>query len=161
MLATKISFINEMANLCETLAEDGRFAAGRLRRQADRSAFMFPGIGYGGSCFPRIARADPYGETHGLNCRLLRAGRSQPAPAGQDVRTDKGVSGRRSRLEGCCGVGAAYKAGTNDVRRSPSIVIVKGLLRRAPASACTTPGPRIGAGELGDSVVYCDDCYDA
>ena len=75
LLSTKISFINEMANLCERMGgdiNDVRRGIGHDSRIG--FAFLFPGVGYGGSCFPKDVRALAHmAEEHGVEPRMLRA----------------------------------------------------------------------------------------
>ena len=164
MLATKISFINEMANVCEVLGADGD----QMRRGvcADRRIgieFMFPGIGYGGSCLPKDVPAlyHTAGE-HGYDCHLLKAvhevNQLQPMRmAGSIVAFLEEVGGSSLAVWG-----TAYKAGTNDVRFSPSLTIIQELLDRSIRVSVHDPQAAATTREvLGDRVRYCGDCYEA
>ena len=107
MLATKISFINEMANLCEKLGAD----INDVRRGIGHDArigfqFLFPGAGYGGSCFPKDVRALIY---HGQ-----AAGRAVPTSWRRSIASTR----RRSRC--CCSKIRSTTATSSRARRSPS-----------------------------------------
>jgi len=75
LLAMKISFINEMANICEGVGADIQPSPeGNRLRSANRLRFLFPGVGYGGSCFPKDVRAlMDVATTHGVTPRILEA----------------------------------------------------------------------------------------
>ncbi len=83
LLATKISFINEMANLCERIGAD----INEVRRGIGHDsrigfAFLFPGVGYGGSCFPKDVRAlAATARAHGAEPTMLDGGRADQRPA--------------------------------------------------------------------------------
>lgn len=133
MLATRISFMNEMANLCEKIGaniEDVRKGIGSDPRIG--SSFLFPGIGYGGSCFPKDVRA------------LIQAGKAHQSPlqiiaAVQEVNTHQHEIlfqkitihfGGKEKLKGLplAFWGLSFKANTDDVRESPALRLVSLLL---------------------------------
>ncbi len=130
MLATKISFINEVANLCEKVGAN----VGEVRRaiSLDRRIgphFIFPGIGYGGSCFPKdiramIAMGDP-----GLKMPLLRAV-EQINESQKGVLVQKVVRHFGSNLSGLTFAvwGLSFKPRTNDMRDAPSIIVIESLI---------------------------------
>ena len=133
MLATRISFMNELANLAETLGADIEL----VRRGIGSDPrigyhFLYPGAGYGGSCFPKDVKAlISSGKAHGHTLRVLDA--VEAANDAQKLRlVDKAVarfgedlSGRRFALWGL-----AFKPNTDDMREAPSRVIVAELTRR-------------------------------
>ena len=138
MLATRISFMNELANLADRLGADieaVRQGIGSDPRIGDQ--FLYPGAGYGGSCFPKDVKALQHtAQRHGLPLRLLEA-----VEAVNDIQkqvlVDKVVAhfggdltGRRFALWGL-----AFKPNTDDMREAPSRVIIDALLRRG-ASIC-------------------------
>jgi len=165
MLATKISFINEMANLCEHLGADvDILRRGVCSDKRIGTAFMFPGIGYGGSCFPKDVPALIYAARQcGMESRLLRAvdevNKHQPLRMAEKIKGyfNGELAGRTIAVWGI-----AYKAGTNDIRVSPSMIIIKELLD-AGASVLLHDPQALGSarGSLGDRVTYCQDCYEA
>ncbi|AXK39719.1 UDP-glucose dehydrogenase family protein [Crenobacter cavernae] len=133
MLATRISFMNELANLAETLGADIE-----LVRQGIGSDprigyhFLYPGVGYGGSCFPKDVKAlVASGQEHGHDLKVLSA--VEAANDAQKLRLVEKVvrefgddlAGRRFALWGL-----AFKPNTDDMREAPSRVIVEELTRR-------------------------------
>jgi UDPglucose 6-dehydrogenase len=131
MLATKISFINEVARLCEKVGAD----VGEVRRALglDRRIgphFIFPGAGYGGSCFPKDIRAMIAMGKPDLEMALLRAvedvNEQQKMTLVQKVKRHFGskLSGRTLALWGL-----SFKPRTDDMRDAPSIVVVESLLK--------------------------------
>ncbi|RXZ43457.1 UDP-glucose dehydrogenase family protein [Crenobacter cavernae] len=133
MLATRISFMNELANLAETLGADIEL----VRRGIGSDPrigyhFLYPGVGYGGSCFPKDVKAlVASGHEHGHTLQVLTA--VEAANDAQKLRlVDKVVrefgedlAGRRFALWGL-----AFKPNTDDMREAPSRVIVEELTRR-------------------------------
>ena len=125
LLATKISFINEMANLCERAGAD----INEVRRGIGHDsrigfAFLFPGVGYGGSCFPKDVRAlAALAQTHGIEPR--RAGgrpRGQRAPEERCwPRRSSSTSRASSRDKAIAIWGLAFKPGTDDIREAPAL----------------------------------------
>src|SRR5437867_4124393 len=131
MLATKISFINEISRLCETKGAD----VGEVRRAIalDRRIgphFIFPGVGYGGSCFPKDIRAMIAMGEPSLDMGLLRAiegvNEGQKRAVVRKVMRHFGqeLSGRTFALWGL-----SFKPRTDDMRDAPSIVVVESLLK--------------------------------
>jgi len=131
MLATRISFMNEMSALCEKLGADiehVRQGLGSDRRIG--SDFLFPGVGFGGSCLPKDIRALIHtGSVHGVEMTIARS--VQQANVSQRERFAKRIkdyfSGREdSTVLGVWGL--AFKAKTDDVRESPAIYCIKEFL---------------------------------
>ncbi|HSQ80981.1 MAG TPA: UDP-glucose/GDP-mannose dehydrogenase family protein [Casimicrobiaceae bacterium] len=138
MLATRISFMNELANLADRLGAD--IEAVRQGIGSDPRIgyhFLYPGAGYGGSCFPKDVKALQFtGQRHGLPLRILEAVEAVNETQKQ-VLVDKIVAhfgadltGRRFALWGL-----AFKPNTDDMREAPSRVIIDALTRRG-ASIC-------------------------
>ena len=165
MLATKISFINEIANICEVVGADVEMVRkGICSDKRIGMAFMFPGIGYGGSCFPKdVPALIRVAEQHGVEPHLLRAvdevNAHQAARMARKIRMHFGgdLAGRTLAVWG-----ASYKAGTSDVRVSPSIVVIERLLDLGMAVRLHDPRAMESARDrLGDRVMYCEDGYEA
>jgi UDPglucose 6-dehydrogenase len=164
MLATKISFINEVSNLCEKLGADVnevRRAIGLDRRIGPH--FIFPGVGYGGSCFPKDIRASiAMGETE-LEMSLLRAVESvnerQKSLLVEKVRRHFGpdLSGRTFALWGL-----SFKPRTDDMRDAPSIVVIESLLQSGANIQAHDPEAMAEAKKIfGDRIKYFKRNYDA
>jgi UDPglucose 6-dehydrogenase len=133
MLATKISFMNEIANICEKVGADAnkvRIGIGSDKRIG--YSFIYPGAGYGGSCFPKDVKAlKKIAEEHGYKARLITSV--------EDVNDDqklvianKIVNRFGEDLTGLTfGLwGLAFKPGTDDMREAPAIYVVKELVKR-------------------------------
>lgn len=131
MLATRVSFMNEMANVCE------RFSANvdEVRRAiaADRRigpAFLFPGIGYGGSCFPKDVKAViRFARDSGYRCEILEA--VEAVNARQKSRLVEKMLTHFGTLEGKTVAlwGLAFKPNTDDIREAPALEIAKGIVQ--------------------------------
>lgn len=130
MLATRVSFMNEMANVCELFGAD----VDQLRRAvaADRRigpAFLFPGVGYGGSCFPKDLRAlAGLSRGKGYPCRILEAVES--VNEAQKTRLVDKMTAHFTSLAGKTIAlwGLAFKPRTDDLRDAPSIAVADGVL---------------------------------
>lgn len=162
-LATKITFINEIADLCEAVGADVHDVArgigldGRIGKK-----FLHPGPGYGGSCFPKDTLA------------LVRTARDSGAPL-RIVETVVAVNDERKkkmaeRVVAACGgsvagktiavLGLTFKPNTDDMRDSPAIDLVAGLVAAgATVRAFDPEGMDEAKKLLPDGVVYCDDSY--
>lgn len=129
MLAAKISFINEIANLCERMGAD--VTAVREGMCADRrigNQFLYPGLGYGGSCFPKDTQAVVgMGRDHGFECKLNAAvhevNQDQRSHFWTKLSKRFGVDGLRGKKLGFWGV--AFKPRTDDIREAPSIALME------------------------------------
>ncbi|MEN9455512.1 MAG: hypothetical protein RL210_1031 [Pseudomonadota bacterium] len=133
MLATRISFMNELANLAERLGADIE-----LVRQGIGSDprigfhFLYPGVGYGGSCFPKDVQAlQRTGQENGLNLRVLNAV-EEANEAQKAVLVNKLLARFGDNLAGrTFGMwGLAFKPNTDDMREAPSLVVIRALLDR-------------------------------
>jgi UDPglucose 6-dehydrogenase len=137
MLAAKISFINEIANLCERMGAD--VASVREGMCADRrigNQFLYPGLGYGGSCFPKDTQAVVgMGRAAGLECKLNAAvhevNQDQRAHFWAKVQARMGAGGLKGKTLAFWGV--AFKPRTDDIREAPSIA----LMERAKEAGAT------------------------
>ncbi|MFW5695462.1 MAG: UDP-glucose dehydrogenase family protein [Alkalispirochaeta sp.] len=131
-LATKITFINQMANLAEAAGADIHQIAKSMGMDGRISPkFLHPGPGYGGSCFPKDTKAvAATGDEHGVDMSVIKAvieanNRQKVITAGKLVR----LMGGSPQGKTVAVLGLAFKAETDDVRESPAIDIVQELLR--------------------------------
>ena len=133
MLATKISFINEIANICEKVGADANQV--RLGIGSDQRIgynFIYPGVGYGGSCFPKDVKAlAMISKENGYEAKLISAV-EQVNDAQKLVIAKKIVKRFAEDLKGYTfGIwGLAFKPGTDDMREAPSIYVIKELVKR-------------------------------
>jgi UDPglucose 6-dehydrogenase len=133
MLATKISFMNEIANICERVGADAnqvRIGIGSDKRIG--YGFIYPGAGYGGSCFPKDVKAlQNMAQENHYEAKLITAV-AAVNDAQKLVITQKIVKRFGEDLTGCIfGVwGLAYKPGTDDMREAPAIYVIKELVKR-------------------------------
>ena len=133
MLATKISFMNEIANICEKVGADANMV--RIGIGSDKRigySFIYPGAGYGGSCFPKDVKAlKKIAEEHGYQAKLI-ASVEDVNDAQKLVIAQKIVNRFGEDLSGFTfGLwGLAFKPGTDDMREAPAIYIVKELVKR-------------------------------
>ena len=163
MLATKISFINEMANLAERVGAD----IAMVRRGIGTDSrigydFLFPGAGYGGSCFPKDVDAlIMTGREHGYALRIMESVR-EVNEAQKSVLFEK-LDARFESLEGrkIAVWGLAFKPRTDDMREAPAITLIEKLLAAGASVSAYDPEARDNARELfGDRVELCDDSFD-
>jgi UDPglucose 6-dehydrogenase len=165
MLATRISFMNQIARLCEAVGADVtlvRKGIGTDRRIG--SAFLFPGPGYGGSCFPKDVKAlIRTSEARGVPLDILAA--VDAANERQKrVLFDKLARHFDGRLRGTTVAvwGLAFKAETDDVRESPALALVDALLGAGATVRVHDPAAlQTARRHLGDRVVYAAHAYDA
>lgn len=134
MLATRISFMNEIANLCEKVGADvGEVRNGLGYDPRIGSAFLFPGIGYGGSCFPKDVKAIlKTGQEYGSKLSVIQA--VEDANQHQKQVLFSKIAhhfGGEDRLKGKIFAlwGLAFKAKTDDIRESPALPLIDDLLR--------------------------------
>jgi len=165
LLATKISFMNEIANLCERVGADVehvRRGAGYDRRIGHH--FLFPGVGYGGSCFPKDVQAIVHtAKENKLDFPVLSAveavNDAQKRRLVEKVVAEFGDSLRGKRFAVW---GLAFKPRTDDMREAPSIVVVNGLLERGAEVAVHDPEALTNAKRVfGDRVSYHRVNYEA
>ena len=164
MLATRVSFMNEIATVCELFGAD----VDKVRRAmaADRRigpSFLFPGIGYGGSCFPKDIKAlvsSSRGE--GYRCRILES--VEAVNAAQKVRLVDKMRGHFDSLTGrTIGVwGLSFKPRTDDMREAPSVPTIEGLLAAGALVRAYDPQAEGAARAIfGDRITYAARSYDA
>jgi len=165
MLATRISFMNQIARLCEVVGADislVRKGLGTDHRIGP--AFLFPGPGYGGSCFPKDVKAlIRTGEDRNVPLDILKA--VEEANARQKrVLFEKLARHFEGKLAGVTVAvwGLAFKAETDDVRESPALVVVDELLAAGAAVRVHDPAALATARRhLGDRVCYAAHAYEA
>ncbi|MEK6797613.1 MAG: UDP-glucose/GDP-mannose dehydrogenase family protein [Planctomycetota bacterium] len=165
MLATRISFINEIACLCEKVGADVeavRRGVGSDSRIG--SAFLYAGVGYGGSCFPKdVSALVCLGKSAGQNLNIVNA--VQEVNARQRQHFAERVIARFEAAASKTTLavwGLAFKAWTDDVRESPAIAAVKMFVDRGIAVRAYDPEAMPNAaGELGANVRMVEDAYEA
>ncbi len=165
LLATKISFINEMANLCEKMGgdiNDVRRGIGHDSRIG--FAFLFPGVGYGGSCFPKDVRAlSAMSTSYGLTPRMLDAV-DEINEAQKQVMIDKIETHFDGKLSGktIAVWGLAFKPRTDDIREAPALVLIDHLLKQGATVQAHDPEAMPNVREIyGDKVVFCEKSSEA
>lgn len=163
-LAMKISFINEIADLCENVGADVQQVATAIGSDGRiGNKFLHPGPGYGGSCFPKDVSA------------LIRTGREAKAPLSLVEQVEKVNTERKlamaARVEAAAGgalrgksvavLGVTFKPNTDDMRDAPSLVVVPMLLERGAAVRAYDPHGRENAEPLLPGVEWCASAQEA
>ena len=168
MLATKISFMNEMALMCEKYdvdVENVRRGIGSDSRIG--YSFIYPGAGYGGSCFPKDVRAlVSMAEEKGVDAHIFsaveRRNQEQKTVLLNKIaeRFGDDLSGKKVAIWGL-----AFKPETDDVREASALVMIRGLLARNATIAAYDPAAmettKVDLGELSSRLEYTKDMYDA
>lgn len=165
MLATKISFINDIANLCEIVGADiqsVRKGIGTDSRIGDK--FLYPGVGYGGSCFPKDVKAlIKTGTDYNYNLQILQAveevNNQQKNVLFNKINScfEGNIAGKTIALWGL-----SFKPGTDDMREAPSLVLIHQLLERGARVKAYDPVAQKEAKRiLGDKIEYCTNMYEA
>ncbi|MFZ4545802.1 MAG: UDP-glucose dehydrogenase family protein [Bacteroidales bacterium] len=165
MLATKISFMNDIANLCEIVGADinmVRKGIGSDSRIGNK--FIYPGIGYGGSCFPKDVKALIHtADDFGYELKVLKAVEAVNHDQ-KSVLYNKVMKFFNGDIKGKTIAiwGLSFKPQTDDMREAPALVIIKKLLDAgAKVKAYDPVAMQEAKHTLGDTVVYADDQYDA
>ena len=165
MLATRISFMNDIANLCELVGADVNMVRKGVGSDSRiGSKFLYPGCGYGGSCFPKDIKAlINTAEQYGYSMELLKA-------VERVNERQKGVLFRKlfNFFEGeladktIAVWGLAFKPETDDMREAPSLVLIEKMLDAGCMVRVYDPVAMAEAQRvLGDKVVYCNTMYEA
>jgi UDPglucose 6-dehydrogenase len=163
-LATRISFINEVAEICERVGADIKdvvIGVGGDKRIG--ATFLSAGLGFGGSCLPKdaavmIGIAERCDAPSKLLPAVLAVNRAQIGRVLDKI--DSAIGGLSGRL--ICVLGLSFKPGTDDVRESPALRLVEALLKRGCAVVAHDPAAIPNAtAVLGNSVRFVDNCYDA
>ena len=165
MLATRISFMNEMANLCEKVGaniSDVRMGIGSDPRIG--SAFLFPGIGYGGSCFPKDVKAIL---KTALDARVNLSVIQAVEEANKKQKTilvekmEKYFGPGKLKGLKIAFWGLAFKAKTDDIRESSALTLVEALLQKGVEIHAFDPQATDNVKKIyGDKIVYCKTNYD-
>jgi UDPglucose 6-dehydrogenase len=164
-LATKISYINEMADLCEALGADVHVVArgmGLDRRIGPK--FLHPGPGFGGSCFPKDTRAVvQLAQDRGVDLRIVRSvievNRSRVPRMLDKIRTAVGgeLANKTVAL-----LGLTFKPNTDDLRESPAMAVLEGLIEAgARVRAYDPAAPKTPGSEPPEGATFSEDEYDA
>ena len=167
MLATKISFMNEIANICEKVGADAnqvRIGIGSDARIGYN--FIYPGAGYGGSCFPKDVKAlNKIAEEHGHKAELIQSvekvNDAQKLVIARKIvkRFGEDLSGKTFGLWGL-----AFKPGTDDMREAPAIYVVKELVKRGARIQAYDPKAMAEAQECYlkdvENIFYVNSKYD-
>jgi UDPglucose 6-dehydrogenase len=163
-LATKITFMNEIANLCELLGADVdmvRRGMGSDERIGKR--FLFPGIGYGGSCFPKDVQAlGKSSEEVNYNFKILDAvmdvNEKQKLHLMPAINSyfNNDLKGKKIALWGL-----AFKPNTDDIREAPALYMIDALLEAGATVATYDPEAMANVKQLlGDTITFCDTQYE-
>ena len=165
MLATRISFMNDMANLCELVGADinmVRKGIGTDSRIGKK--FLYAGCGYGGSCFPKDVKAlIKTAEQNGYEMQVLKAVENVNEKQ-KSILFDKFMKHFAGEVKGKIVAmwGLSFKPETDDMREAPALVLIDLLLN---AGVCVKVYDPIAMDEckrrIGDKVIYCKDMYDA
>ena len=164
MLATRISFMNEVSRLAEAVGADVQQI--RMGMGSDRRigrSFLFPGLGYGGSCFPKDVKAlvrtgKKYGLEMGVVAAADLANEHQPAMLFNKIKKyfDGDLKGKKFAIWGL-----AFKPNTDDMRKAPSLEIIRMLLDCGASISAHDPKSHETAREvLGDHITYHDDAFE-
>jgi len=165
MLATKISFINEVANLCEVYgANINEVRRGMCSDRRIGNQFLYPGLGYGGSCFPKdVLACISMGEELDRPAMLLQAVHEVNQRQRQafwskiEMHYEGDLAGRKFAVWGI-----AFKPGTDDIRQAPSITLMEQLLDKGAAVVAHDPVAHETCQQvLGDRIEYASDPYAA
>ena len=165
MLASRISFMNEIANVCDLFGADvDQVRAGVASDRRIGPAFLFPGIGYGGSCFPKDVQAlVRFAADKKYDFRILRAVEAVNQTQKEkllhvlDAELGPSLKGRTVAVWGL-----AFKPRTDDMREAPAVPIVKGLLARgARVQAYDPEAIPVAQRIFGTRVTFAKHAYDA
>lgn len=165
ILSTKISFINEMANLCERMGGDiNDVRRGIGHDQRIGFAFMFPGVGYGGSCFPKDVRAlASMARAYGIEPRIMDAveevNQKQKYVLVNKIETHYGgsLAGKRFAVWGL-----AFKPRTDDIREAPALTLLSYLIDKEATIQVHDPEAMEHIRAIyGNKLIYCESAMDA
>ncbi len=164
MLATRISFMNEVSNVCEAVGanvDQVRRAVASDRRIGP--SFLFPGVGYGGSCFPKDVKAMVhFAEEKAYDFRILRA--VEAVNEGQKRRLVAKMEAHFGSLKGkrIALWGLAFKPKTDDMREAPAVPLIQGLLAAgATVHAYDPEAMKVARSIFGSKIHYADGSYAA
>jgi UDPglucose 6-dehydrogenase len=162
-LATKISFINEMAGLCEKVGADVHMVAkGMGIDKRIGSKFLHPGPGYGGSCLPKDTNALlKLAEQHDMELGIVKAATKANERQRESVLTK--IKDALGVLKGktIAVLGLSFKPNTDDIREAPSLYIIKKLMKEKASIRAYDPVSMKEAQKIIPSIKYCKNAYEA
>lgn len=162
-LATKVSFINEIANLCERVGADVQVVAkGMGLDHRIGGKFLHAGPGFGGSCFPKdLAALVQTGERVGYQLEIASAAARVNAQQRQRMveKIRRAVGGVKGKTLGLLGL--SFKPNTNDLREAPALVIAQQLMKEGAVIRAYDPAALEEGSKLLPGLVPCKDAYDA
>lgn len=162
-LATKISFINEIANFCDKIGADvHHVASGMGLDNRIGKKFLHPGPGFGGSCFPKDTHALlSAGEQHDMNFQILRSVVKVNEQQRQVMihKIKQALGSLNNKTLGVLGL--SFKPNTDDMRKAPSVSIIQALVKEGAAVRAFDPVAMENAKKLLPDLVYCQDTYEA
>ena len=164
MLATRISFMNEVANVCEAVGanvDQVRRAVASDRRIG--ASFLFPGVGYGGSCFPKDVKAMlQFAGAKAYDFKILHA--VEAVNDRQKLRLLEKMTEHFGSVKGkrVAVWGLAFKPRTDDMREAPAVPLIKGLIAGgAEVSAYDPEAMKVAEGIFGNKVTFAENSYAA
>jgi len=165
MLATKISFMNDIANLCEVVGADVNMVRKGIGSDSRiGTKFIYPGIGYGGSCFPKDVQAlVKTASEYGYELRVLKAVEAVNKDQ-KSVLFDKILKHHNGDIKGKTITvwGLSFKPQTDDMREAPSLVIIEKLLEAGASVKAYDPvAMKEARHHFGDRIQYFEDQYEA
>lgn len=164
MLATRISFMNEIANLCERVGADVEMVRKGIGSDSRiGSRFLYPGCGYGGSCFPKDVKALVHtAEEHGYEMAIInaveRVNERQKYVVYEKLKLALGnLQGKNIAIWGL-----SFKPETDDIREAPALIVIEKLLEEGASVRVYDPEsmPEVQR-KLGNQVIYTQSMYDA
>jgi UDPglucose 6-dehydrogenase len=162
-LATKVSFINEIANLCEKVGADVQVVSkGMGLDHRIGSKFLHPGPGFGGSCFPKdVAALIQTGDRAGSKMQIVKstAAVNERQKLAMVEKINHALGGLKGRTIGVLGL--SFKPNTNDLREAPALTIIEGLLNAGCAVRAYDPASLEEGSKLLPKITPCTDPYEA
>ena len=162
-LATKISFINEMANICEMVGADvHQVAKGMGLDKRIGPKFLHPGPGYGGSCFPKDTHALAHlAVQQGYDFKIVKSvievnQRQRQLMVDKIAKVTGDLKGQTVAV-----LGLTFKPNTDDIRESPALFIIESLLEKGAQVRTFDPAGMPHARQVLPGAVFCDNLYDA
>lgn len=165
-LATKISFINEVANLCEEVGADVQQVAKAMGRDGRISPkFLHAGPGYGGSCFPKDTKAlVQIAEKHGTRMSVVKSVIESNEYQKRRVveKLEKKMGSVKNKTVGILGL--SFKPETDDMRDAPSLTIISALIEKGASIRAYDPQAvheaKKALGDISEKIVFCKHAYD-
>ena len=164
MLATRISFMNDIANLCELVGADVNMVRKGMGSDARKgNKFLYAGCGFGGSCFPKDVKALIHtGKEHGYRMQIIEAVEKVNEQQKSIVFEKLGKALAPQKGKRFAVWGLAFKPETDDMREAPALVVIERLLASGAEITVYDPVAMDEAKRrLGNRVIYAKDMYDA